>query len=348
MKTWCASLTLLLALTGSAGAQQAQQNSAAALANRARTIFGTLPAEAPSGSNFVTAAKIRLGRMLYYETRLSKNQTISCNSCHPLDKFGADGLTTSVGHRGQRGDRNAPTVYNAALHIAQFWDGRAPNVEEQAKGPVGNPVEMAMPSEGYVVKVMRSIPGYEPLFREAFPEAAEPVSFDNMARAIGAFERRLMTPSRFDTFLAGGTGVFSGEEQAGLRTFLDVGCITCHMGVGVGGSMYQKIGLVKPYETKDLGRFKVTGEESDRYVFKVPSLRNVTKTGPYFSDGGVKTLQDAVRLMGRHQLGRELDDQQIRDIVAFLGTLQGQIDPAVIRKPELPESGPKTPGPDPS
>jgi cytochrome c peroxidase len=175
----------------------------AALRSRARGVFGKLPAEASNPANPVTDAKVALGRTLYYDARLSKNQDIACNSCHLLGSFGVDGQPNSPGHRGQRGDRNSPTVYNAALHVAQFWDGRAADVEEQAKGPVLNPIEMAMPSEAAVVAVLESIPGYAPLFQAAFPEDAQPITYDNMARAIGAFERRLMTPSAFDAFLAG-------------------------------------------------------------------------------------------------------------------------------------------------
>jgi cytochrome c peroxidase len=320
----------------------------AALAERAQAIFGTLPEEAASDINPVTEAKIALGRMLYYDARLSKNHDISCNSCHRLDAFGVDGEPTSPGHRGQRGGRNSPTVYNAALHIAQFWDGRAADVEEQAKGPILNPVEMAMPDEATVVAVLRSIPGYPPLFAAAFPGDAEPLSYENMARAIGAFERRLLTPSGFDRFLAGDANALRVEEQAGLALFMDAGCITCHNGPAIGGAMYQKLGLVKPFPTDDPGRFDVTGNEADRTVFKVPSLRNITRTGPWFHDGQVTALADAVRLMGEHQLGRSLGDAEVEALVAFLGSLQGEIPADYVARPDLPASGPDTPKPDPS
>lgn len=324
----------------------AAQDDAAALAARARAVFGVLPDEVPNPENPVTDAKVELGRMLYYEPRVSKSHQFSCNSCHLLDRFGVDGEPTSLGHGGQRGDRNAPTVYNAALHLSQFWDGRAADVEEQAQGPVLNPVEMAMPSAAFVNEVLRSIPGYRPLFEKAFPGEAQPVRFENFARAVAAFERRLTTPGRFDRFLQGDTSALDAAERQGLRTFLEVGCTTCHVGATVGGTMYQKIGLVVPYPTEDLGRYKVTGNESDKYVFKVPSLRNVAKTAPYFHDGSVKTLPEAVRLMGHHQLGRELRDAQVGEIVAFLNALTGEIDPDRVAKPELPASGPETPGPE--
>lgn len=320
----------------------------AALAARAKTVFGVLPEKADHPDNPITEAKVALGRALYYDTRLSKNHDLSCNSCHALDRFGVDGAPTSTGHKGQKGNRNAPTVYNAAIHVAQFWDGRAKDVEEQAKGPVTNPVEMAMPDEARVNAVLRSIPGYRPMFEAAFPGEKDPVDFDHAAQAIAAFERTLLTPSRFDQFVAGKHDALTAEEKAGLKTFMDVGCITCHMGPGIGGSMYQKLGLVKPYETQDLGRFEVTGNEADRHVFKVPSLRNVARTGPYFHDGSVATLEEAVRLMADHQLGKELTDAQVREIVAFLNALTGEVDPARIARPELPESGPDTPKPDPT
>lgn len=331
------------------GVAEAEGPSAANLqAQQAAALFGTLPEAATTPDNPITKAKTDLGRMLYYDARLSKNHDISCNSCHQLDAWGIDGEPTSPGHRRQRGDRNSPTVYNAALHVAQFWDGRAPTVEEQAKGPVLNPIEMASSSEAAVVAVLRSIPGYTPAFARAFPEDAEPIGYDNMAKAIGAFERKLMTPGRFDRFMAGETQALSAAEQEGLRTFVNVGCATCHLGPAVGGTLFRKIGFIIPYETEDIGRAKVTGEASDRYVFKVPSLRNVTETAPYFHDGSIPSLAEAVRLMAYHQLGRTLEDEQVSQILVFLGSLTGEVDEGYVARPELPESGPNTPRPDPS
>jgi cytochrome c peroxidase len=324
--------------TGIAGlaATGAQAASREALQARARAVLGVLPADAPNPENPFTPEKIDLGRMLYYENRMSINEKLSCNSCHDLANFGVDNEPTSPGHEGKRGARNSPTVYNAALHVAQFWDGRAKDVEEQAKGPVLNPVEMGMPDADYVVKVLRAIPGYHPLFAAAFPGEAEPITYDNVARAIGAFERKLMTPSRFDDFLNGQLDALSDAELAGLETFLDVGCTTCHMGAPVGGLLYQKLGLVHPYETKDLGRYEVTKNEVDRHFFKVPSLRNVEKTGPYFHDGSVATLPEAVRLMAWHQLGKQLSDADVASIVTFLGALTGRVDEDFVAKPALP------------
>lgn len=316
------------------------------LAEQARAIFGTLPAlpEQDATSESLTT----LGSWLFFDPRLSKNHDVSCNSCHDLAAWGQDNQANSPGHRGQRGGRSSPTVYNAAIHISQFWDGRAKDVEEQAKGPVLNPIEMAMPNEASVIRVLRSIPGYEKAFAAAFPEEADPITYDNMAGAIGAFERRLLTPSRFDDFLAGDLDAMSSEEVVGLETFINTGCVTCHMGPAVGGGMYQKLGLVKAYPTNDQGRFFVTGREADRFVFKVPSLRNITKTAPYFHDGSLATLDETIRTMAEFQLGRDLNDDQVASITAFLGSLKGRVDQAYTKVPKLPKSGPGTPTPDPT
>jgi len=321
---------------------------ARALSERAASMIGALPQAAPNPDNPFSAAKVDLGRMLYYDARLSKNHDIACNSCHQLDAFGVDGEPTSPGHRGQRGDRNSPTVYNAALHVAQFWDGREPDVEAQAKGPVLNPVEMASPSEAHVVTVLSSIPGYVDAFALAFPDAPEAVSYDNMARAIGAFERNLMTPGRLEAFMQGDLAALDPQEQRGLEGFLALGCTTCHNGPALGGVQYRKLGQIFPYETADLGREKLTGQAADRHVFKVPSLRNVAETGPWFHDGSLTELGEVVKIMAYHQLGQTLDDAQTADLVAFLGALTGTPDLEYVARPELPASGPETPAPDPS
>jgi cytochrome c peroxidase len=320
----------------------------AALRDRAVAMFGTLPSEAASPANPITDAKIALGRTLYYDTRFSKNQDLSCNSCHMLDRYGVDGQPTSAGHNGQHGARNSPTVYNAALQFAQFWDGRAADVEEQAKGPVLNPVEMAMPSEASVLQVIESVPGYAPLFAAAFPDDPSPISNESFGKAIGAFERRLITPAPLDAFIAGDLAALDDGQARGLLHFLDTGCITCHRGVGVGGGMYQKLGLVRPYPTQDEGRAAVTHSEADKQLFKVPSLRNVAQTAPYFHDGSIATLDDAIRAMGLFQLGRALSVDDVRSIRRFLESLTGTIDAAYIARPEIPASGPNTPKPDPS
>lgn len=312
---------------------------------RALQIFGVLPEEAKSAANPITREKVTLGRMLYYEKRLSKSHRFSCDSCHPLAAYGVDGDKTSLGHGGHRGVRNAPTVYNAAIEFAQFWDGRAADVEEQALGPILNPVEMGMPSSHDVVAVLKSIPGYGPLFQAAFPGEKDPINYANVGKAIGAFERELMTPGRFDLFLQGNLQALNNQEVRGLETFVDTGCTTCHMGPGVGGTMFQKVGLVHPYPGRDLGRYDVTKKNADKYVFKVPSLRNVAMTPPYFSQGEVPTLHKAVELMAYHQLGKKLTEEQKGQIIAFLHSLTGAIPDRLIAPPELPASGPHTPGP---
>lgn len=309
--------------------------------------FAPLPEAMASDSNSITAAKIELGRMLYYEPRLSRAQDVSCNTCHPLNRYGADGNPVSSGFKGQKGDRNAPTVYNAAGHFVQFWDGRAPDVEEQAKGPVMNPVEMAMPSEQRAVAVLRSMPDYVQAFGKAFPGETDPVTFDNMAKAIGAFERGLVTPARWDRYLRGDENALTAPEKTGLKKFVSAGCVSCHNGAYVGGQQYQKLGVAQRWDDdSDPGRFKVTKSDADRQVFKVPSLRNIEKTGPYFHNGKVASLDQAVELMARHELGRNLTAQDKGDILTWLNTLTGEIPLDYIREPQLPKSTARTPKPD--
>jgi cytochrome c peroxidase len=307
-------------------------------------MFAPLPASVPRAEGAATPEMVALGRMLYYEPRLSKSQTISCNSCHDLANYGVDGEPTSDGHKGQKGDRNSPTVFNAAAHFTQFWDGRAPDVEAQAKGPVLNPVEMAMPAERFVVAVLESMPEYVDLFGKAFPNEKKPITYDNMAKAIGAFERGLMTPSKWDAMLNGDPNALTEAEWLALATFMDVGCPACHYGALLGGTSYQRLGAVKAYPGAiDPGRFKVTQNEGDRAMFKVPALRNVEKTGPYFHDGKVNSLEQAVREMAEYQLGKSLSEEQTKQIVTFLRVLTGKIDTEYIKPPVLPKSTAKTP-----
>ncbi|CAF0700721.1 cytochrome-c peroxidase [Candidatus Methylacidithermus pantelleriae] len=311
---------------------------------KGRAIFGILPRVADNPSNPVTPEKVTLGKSLFFDPRLSKSGVVSCNSCHNLAAGGVDGLPTSVGHLWQIGPRNAPTVFNAALQVAQFWDGRAKDVEEQAKGPLVNPKEMAATPE-LIVARLKSISFYQESFRKAFPGDKDPVTFENTARAIAAFERTLLTPSRFDRFLQGDEQALSPEEKVGLETFVQVGCISCHNGVGVGGGMFQKFGIFrKPDGFKDLGRYEVTKNEADRYVFKVPSLRNVALTAPYFTDGSVWDLGQAVRIMADVQLNRKLSDVEVKRIVSFLKSLTADPRPEMTL-PTLPASTPQTPKP---
>ena len=311
--------------------------------------FQPLPADAANPANPSTDDKVALGRMLYFEKRLSKSQNVSCNSCHGLDTFGVDGKKTSSGHKGQLGGRNSPSVYNAALHFVQFWDGRAADVEEQAKGPVLNPGEMAMPNAKGVETVLASMPEYDQAFRKAFPDDKKPLSFDNMAKAIAAFERKLLTPGRWDRFLGGEAGALTEAEKVGFNKFMDTGCMACHMGPALGGSMYQKAGLVIPWPNQtDEGRAGVTKKPEDKLFFKVPSLRNIAKTAPYFHDGSTATLLEAVKLMAKHQLGKELNDEDAASIATFLGALTGEPPSGLTSAPALPASTAKTPKPDPT
>lgn len=307
-------------------------------------MFQPLPSFAPAPGNEVSDAKTDLGRLLYFENRISKGAKMSCNSCHVLDKYGQDNLPFSPGHEGKLGGRSSPSVYNAAVHIAQFWDGRAPSVEEQAKGPVLNPVEMGAPDADFVVKVLKAIPGYADAFKAAFPGEADPITYDNFGKAVGAFERKLLTPSNWDKYLKGNKEALNAEEKKGFATFAKVGCVTCHNGVGVGGMMYQKLGLVKAWpELKDNGRSDVTKNESEKNFFKVPSLRNITETGPYLHDGSVVTLEEMVKRMGEYQLGKQLTDEETTSIVTFLKSLKGELPKDYIKTPTLPEGGPDVP-----
>ena len=311
-------------------------------------LLKALPTSMDSESNPITAEKVSLGKMLYFDKRFSKNHDLSCNSCHGLDTFGVDNQQFSSGHKKQLGGRNAPTVYNAALHLAQFWDGRAADVEEQAKGPVLNPVEMAMPDEASVLKVINSIPEYVEAFKKAFP-GDNAVTYDNFGKAIGAFERKLVTPSKFDKFIAGDKEALSNEEKKGLNTFMETGCFSCHNGPAFGGNMYQKLGLVKAWpDLKDVGRSEISKNDAEKYFFKVPSLRNIEKTGPYLHDGSVKDLSEMVAKMAEYQLGKTLTAEETASIVTFLKALTGTPDADYIKEPKLPASTASTPKPDPN
>lgn len=299
--------------------------------------FQPLPPSFALDAAPATPARIDLGRKLFFETRLSKDGDLSCNSCHELTAYGVDGEKTSAGHRHQRGRRNAPTVYNAAGAFAQFWDGRAKDAEEQAKGPLVNPIEMSMADGSAVVAALRALPGYSAAFAKAFPGEKDPVSYDNVGRAIGAFERGLVTPGRWDRFLAGEKDALTSREKEGLKTFLDVGCMVCHTGPLLGGSMFERAGVVEPWPNQsDRGRGEVTKSNSDAMMFKVPSLRNVAKTAPYFHDASADTLPQAVMMMGKHQLGLELSPREVESIVVWLESLTGDLPTAYIAKPELP------------
>lgn len=310
--------------------------------------FAPLPTKAENAKNPSTPDKVALGRQLYFETRLSKNHDVSCNSCHDLANWGVDGKPVSEGHRKQKGGRNSPTVYGAALHNVQFWDGRAADVEEQATGPIQNPVEMAS-DEKTVVETLSSIPEYVEAFKKAFPEDKEPISLANVGRAIGAFERTLLIGGRWDKYLGGDDTALTEPEKIGLSTFLDTGCQACHSGPMLGASMFQKLGAVKPWpDSKDQGKYEVTKKDEDKLMFKVPSLRNIAKTAPYFHDGGTADLTEAVRKMALHQTGKELSEDDRKAIATFLDALTVEIPAELKKAPELPKSTDKTPKPNPT
>jgi len=308
--------------------------------------FGPLPTVVSTPTNPLSDEKIALGRMLFYDPRLSKNQDVSCNTCHLLDKYGVDGMKVSTGHAQQQGTRNSPSVYNSAGYFALMWDGRFPSVEEQAKGPMLKPVEMSA-SPKKIEATLLSMPEYVQAFAKAFPGEKAPVSFDNVAKAIGAFERKLFTPSRWEKYLAGEKSALTDKEKIGFNTFVETGCPTCHFGPYVGATMFQKLGLMKAWPTtRDRGRFELTQKNEDYMVFRVPSLRNVAMTGPYLHDGSLTSLNEVVRMMARHQIGKELTDPQIAAIVTWLGALTGELPMDYIKKPELPPNGKDTPPPD--
>jgi cytochrome c peroxidase len=286
-----------------------------------------------------------LGKQLFFDPRLSKSGFISCNSCHNLSMGGTDNIPTSIGHQWQQGPINSPTVLNSSYHLAQFWDGRAADLKEQAAGPIANPAEMASTHE-LAVKVVASIPGYVSSFEQVFGNGE--VNIDRITDAIAEFEETLVTPnSRFDQWLKGNKKAITEEEQAGYELFKSSGCVACHNGPAVGGGSYRKMGVIKPYKTDNeaIGRAGVTDKDSDRFFFKVPTLRNIELTYPYFHDGAVNTLTDAVNTMGTIQLGKQFSEQENAQIVAFLKTLTG--DQPAFALPILPPSVDETPRPQP-
>ncbi len=283
----------------------------------------------------VAQAQIELGRLLYFEKRLSRDDSISCNSCHDTKRFGVDGKAFSVGFDKHLTGRNSPTSFNAFMHIAQFWDGRAPTVEEQAKGPILAGGEMAMPSGDGVVAKLGKIKGYPEKFKEAFPDSDPALTYDHVGKAIGAYERLFVTPGRFDKLLGGDAKALNEQEIRGLKLFTTTGCTTCHNGPLVGGNVYQKVGLVKPWPNqKDQGRFGITKVEADRMFFKVPSLRNIEKTAPYFHDATGTTLEMSIATMARHQLNKELPQEEIAALAAFLKSLTGELPDSVTDAPK--------------
>jgi cytochrome c peroxidase len=299
--------------------------------------FQALPSKAPvPKDNQMTPAKIELGKTLYFDPRLSHNGTISCNTCHNVMAGGDDSRATSVGINGQKGGRSAPTVWNSGFLPVQFWDGRAPTLEAQAKGPVTNPIEMGMKNHDVAVERLSKIPGYVEMFKKAFPKEANPLNIDNAAKAIATYERTLITPnSRFDKYMKGNKKALTAQEIRGMKLVEEVGCTACHYGPNFTGSLteanYQKFPqnpnkeIEKKYNfTEDLGRYEITKQDEDKNVYRVQTWRNVALTAPYFHNGAVKTLDEAVRVMAKLQLDVDLKEDQVQDIVAFLNSLTGE------------------------
>lgn len=293
------------------------------LIRRANRYFAPLP-DAMPGSGNDSAEKIALGKKLYFDNRLSRNDDLSCASCHKLEnkQAGVDNLPYSPGVDNQPGTRNSPSVLNAGFQRVQFWDGRAKGLEQQTKKSILNPAEMSMPDEQTVERKIRSIEEYQKSFSAVFPGVNQPISYHSIAESIAAFDRTLITPSRFDDFLKGDVQALTQAEQEGLNTFIKADCTSCHDGVLLGGESLEKMGKKQPYSNQsDQGLYHITQNESDRMVFKVSQLRNIALTGPYFHDGKVTSLEEAIRLMGSLQLDNKLSDQDVAEIITFLNTL---------------------------
>jgi cytochrome c peroxidase len=335
-------LVLLLTISGALADD-------AALLKRSQAMFKPIPAKAPVlKTNPASPERVDLGKLLYFDPRLSSSWLISCNTCHNLSLAGVDLLETSIGHGWQKGPRNSPTVLNAVLNIAQFWDGRARDLKEQAMGPVQAAVEMNSTPDR-TVRTLKSIPEYVERFKKSFPGETDPVTFENMARAIEVFEATLLTPnSKFDQFLGGNVAALNASEKQGLDLFITKGCVPCHMGVNFGGQGYFPFGVVERpgadiLPQNDKGRFAVTRTATDEYAFKSPSLRNIALTAPYFHSGKVWDLKQAVAIMGTAQLRSALTDAEVESIVTFLKTLTG--DQPRVDMPILPPHTKDTPLP---
>ncbi|SEO36504.1 cytochrome c peroxidase [Salinihabitans flavidus] len=318
------------------------------LRNLAKDFFEPLPSTVPAlADNIVTPEKVDLGKALFFDPRMSASGVFSCNSCHNLATDGDDNMPTSIGHGWQKGPRNSPTVLNSVFNEAQFWDGRAADLAEQAKGPVQAGVEMAN-TPANVLATLNSMPQYVEWFEESFPGEEDPVTFDNFAKAIEAYEATLITPAPFDAWLNGNDAAMTDEQKAGLEVFMEAGCASCHNGVNIGGQGYYPFGLIERPGAEvlpvgDKGRFAVTETVDDEYVFRASPLRNITETAPYFHSGVVWDLKTAVDIMASSQLGADLDETEIDQITAFLGALTGEM-PEVVY-PLLPAETSDTPRP---
>lgn len=335
----------LLALGSAAPATAADDS----LMKQAQEQFKPIPLEPPAIKGVATTPElVELGKALFFDPRLSQSHNISCNTCHQIGLGGVDMLPTSIGHKWQRGGRNAPTVLNAVFNATQFWDGRASDLKAQASGPIQNPIEMGISAE-HAIEMLKGIPGYATLFAAAFPASKDPITMEDAVTAIAAFEATLITPNApFDKFLRGEADALTAEQKAGLALFMDKGCSACHAGVNLGGQMYAPFGAVeKPgadlLPVADKGRFQVTRSAGDEYVFRVPPLRNIALTPPYFHTGRAWDLRQAVSVMGASQLGQKLSDDDVTKITAFLASLTGE--QPKVTYPILPPSTAVTPTP---
>jgi len=322
------------------------------LRTQAKALFGALPKD--MATHPLKPEQVALGRLLFFEPRVSADGTVSCARCHQPALYGTDALVKPIGVQHRVNPRNAPTVLNAALQISQHWRGDRVSVEDQASQALTGPASYGNPSQEAAMAKLRAIPGYRELFAKAFPGQAEPITAENWGTAIGTYERTLVTPAPFDAWLAGNDGALSPSAQAGLKAFIETGCASCHNGSGVGGAVYQKFGLAEEYwkatgsREIDKGREDVTKAPADEYVFKVPSLRNVAMTPPYFHDGSVAALPQAVQIMAQVQLGKTLPDGTVKDIVAFLESLTGTLPAEFATEPVLPAAAFEAPQPQPA
>ncbi|MBK8211795.1 MAG: cytochrome-c peroxidase [Rhodospirillales bacterium] len=321
-----------------------------ALIKEAQGLFQPIPLKPPAVKDVVaTPAMVELGKALYFDPRLSESHNISCNTCHQIGLGGVDMLPTSIGHKSQKGNRNAPTVLNSVFNTAQFWDGRAADLKEQAGGPIQNPIEMAI-THKHAIEMLKGIPGYKPMFDAAFPGDKDPITIQNVETGIAVFEATLTTPNApFDRYLRGDAGALTAEQREGLKLFVEKGCSNCHNGINIGGGMYAPFGVVeKPgadiLPPADKGRFQVTKTADDEYVFKVPTLRNIELTPPYFHSGKSWDLKQAVGVMATSQLGEHLTNDQISKITSFLRSLTGE--QPNVSYPILPPSIVSTPKPE--
>ena len=329
-------LMLALMVTNLAEAQQTD------LLKQARSYFDPLPNTIESKANPITPEKRKLGKMLFYETRISVDKTVSCFKCHWINLYATDGLPKAIGNNYRINPRNSPTVLNASGQISEHWLGNRKSVEDQAKNSLLGKGSYGLTSFEEAEKNLKAIEGYHELFQSAFPQDKNPVNVENFAKAIGAWERTLVTPSRFDEFLKGKSDAISEGEKSGLNLFLDTGCIRCHDSAFIGGQSYEKFGISQPYweltgsKEIDEGRYAVTNDEADKYVFKIPMLRNIEMTSPYFHDGSVAQLGHAVKIIAQLQLGKMLTDDQANNIVIFLKSLTGEIPEDALKVPVLP------------